>query len=132
MGTARAIASERIALCAAAIPSAYATPPKSVHTAKYPVAIAHVQSARRGSPRNAAVRRYSSSIGKVDGSIIATIMAAHIAIKISAAAGQLWPGMRIHIMDMRQPPGIGMLADMERADHNVAAAATAKTATAPA
>jgi hypothetical protein len=32
-----------------------------------------------------------------------------------AIAGRVWPGMRIHIIDMFQPPGIGMsgIADIE-------------------
>ncbi len=55
-------------------------------------------------------------------------MAAHIATKSAPAAGQLCPGMRIHIMDMRQPPGIGMVAAMERANQSVSAAAPAKIA----
>ena len=58
---------------------------------------------------------------------MATIMASHIAINIAAAAGQLWPGMRIQAIDMVQPPGISMPPDMERQKYTVAAALKANT-----
>ncbi len=90
--------------------------------------MAQVQAPRRASPRNATARRYNISMGKVDGSIIATIMAAHIRMKTAAAAPQLCPAIRIHIMDMRQPPGIAIVADKERADHKVNAAVARNTA----
>ena len=57
-------------------------------------------------------RRYSSSMGRVEGSIMATIMMAHTPIKASAAVG---PRPIIHIMDMVQLPGILMPPDMSRA-----------------
>jgi hypothetical protein len=54
-------------------------------------------------------------MGMVLGSIMATIMASHIAVKIAAAANALVP-MGIHIMLMVQPPGMGMPRDMTPVD----------------
>jgi len=47
----------------------------------------------------------------------------------AAAAGQVWPGMRIHAIDIVQPPGIGILpiADMDSHQTTVAAALAAKS-----
>jgi hypothetical protein len=45
---------------------------------------------------------------------MATIMASHINMNIAADAAQVWPGIRIHIMDMVHPPGMGMPPDIER------------------
>jgi hypothetical protein len=53
-------------------------------------------------------------IGRDDGSIMATIIASHITMNIPADSNQLWFGIRIHIMDIVQPPGMGMPPDMER------------------
>jgi hypothetical protein len=49
-----------------------------------------------------------------EGSIMAIIMVSHMRRNIAKEASQVWPGMRIHIMDMVQPPGISMPSDMER------------------
>jgi hypothetical protein len=54
------------------------------------------------------------NIGSADGSIIATIMASHMSWKLVADAAQVWPGIRIHIMDMVQPPGISISQHIER------------------
>ncbi|HEX3122567.1 MAG TPA: hypothetical protein VHQ21_04635 [Rhodanobacteraceae bacterium] len=42
-------------------------------------------------------------------------MTSHMPRNIVATPGQVWPGIRIHIIDMVQPPGIGMscIADIE-------------------
>jgi hypothetical protein len=46
--------------------------------------------------------------GNDDGNIIAIIIAPHMSSNIPAASTQLWPGMRIHIIDIVQPPGISI------------------------
>jgi len=43
-----------------------------------------------------------------DGSIIGTIIAIHMPANIAAASAHVWPGIRIHAIDIVQPPGIGM------------------------
>jgi len=45
---------------------------------------------------------------------MAIIMASHINMNITAEAAQVWPGIRIHIMDIVQPPGMGIPPDIER------------------
>jgi hypothetical protein len=46
---------------------------------------------------------------------MATIIPSHIPRNEAAVAGQVVPGIRIHAMDIFQPPGIGIppIADME-------------------
>jgi hypothetical protein len=53
-------------------------------------------------------------VGAKDGIIIATIITVHIPAKEAAAAGHVCPGIRIHAIDIVQPPGIGIppIADM--------------------
>jgi hypothetical protein len=34
--------------------------------------------------------------------------------KLAADAAQVWPGIRIHIMDILQPPGISISQHIER------------------
>ena len=41
-------------------------------------------------------------------------MASHISRNIAADPAHVWPGIRIHIMDMVHPPGMGMPPDIER------------------
>ena len=49
-----------------------------------------------------------------DGSIIATIIGTHMARNDAAAPGHVWPGIRIHAIDIVQPPGIDIpIADMD-------------------
>jgi hypothetical protein len=67
-------------------------------------------------------------MGQLDGSIIAIIIASHISRKIAPAAMVDCPGMRIHIMDISQPPGIRMPPDMLRAASRVNAADARNTA----
>jgi hypothetical protein len=54
-------------------------------------------------------------MGTSDGSIIAIIITAHIPRNVAAAPGHDWSGIRIHAIDIVQPPGISMpgIADME-------------------
>ena len=63
-----------------------------------------------------------------DGSIIATIITSHMPRNDAAAAGQVCPGIRIHAMDIVQPPGIGIppIADMEPQETMVTVALAAK------
>jgi hypothetical protein len=59
-------------------------------------------------------------MGTNEGSIIATIIRTHIATNETAEPHQVCPGMRIHVMDIDQPPGIDIspIADME-AHHTI-------------
>jgi hypothetical protein len=54
------------------------------------------------------------NIGSADGIIIATIIASHMNKKFMDDANQVWPGIRIHIIDIVQPPGISISQHMER------------------
>src|SRR5438105_9815907 len=68
-------------------------------------------------------------MGTKDGSIIATIITIHMPRKDAAAAGHVCPGIRIHAIDIVQPPGIGILpvADMDAHQTTVSAALAAKS-----
>src|SRR5262245_1335611 len=66
-------------------------------------------------------------MGTSDGSIMATIMRIHIAMKDAAASGHVWPGIRIHAIDMVQPPGIAIPPDMDPHHHTVVSALAAKS-----
>src|SRR5262245_38019734 len=59
--------------------------------------------------------RYRRSIGTNDGSIIATIITTHMRRNDAAAPGHVCPGIRIHAIDIVQPPGIGIspIADID-------------------
>src|SRR5215207_1871009 len=73
-------------------------------------------------------------IGTKDGSIIATIMTTHMPRNDAAAPGHVCPGIRIHAIDIVQPPGIGIspIADMDAHQPIVSAAlATKSSAEAP-
>ena len=54
-------------------------------------------------------------MGTRHGSIIASIITNHMPRNEAAAANHVCPGMRIHAMDIVQPPGIAIppIADME-------------------
>ena len=45
---------------------------------------------------------------------MATIIASHMKRKIRADANQVWPCIRIHIIDIVQPPGISISQHMAR------------------
>src|SRR6516225_8807292 len=72
-------------------------------------------------------------MGIRDGSIIATIITAHIERNDAAAPSHVCPGIRIHAIDIVQPPGIAIppIADIELDQTMVtvelAAKASAKT-----
>src|SRR5437773_9722806 len=68
-------------------------------------------------------------MGTRDGSIIATIITAHMPRNDAAAPGHVCPGIRIHAIDIVQPPGIGIspIADMEAHQTIVSAALAAKS-----
>jgi hypothetical protein len=54
-------------------------------------------------------------MGTSDGSIIGTIITIHMPRNDAAALGHVCPGIRIHVIDIVQPPGIGIppIADMD-------------------
>src|SRR5258708_6249734 len=68
-------------------------------------------------------------MGTKDGSIIATIITAHIPRNDAAAPGHVCPGIRIHAIDIVQPPGIDIppIADMDSHQTIVTAALAAKS-----
>lgn len=52
-------------------------------------------------------------MGTNDGSIMASIINVHMAMNEAAAPAQVCPGIFIQVMDMVQPPGMGMPPDMD-------------------
>jgi hypothetical protein len=68
-------------------------------------------------------------MGIKDGSIIATIITIHMPRNAAAAPGHVCPGIRIHAIDMVQPPGISIspIADMDAHQAIVSAALAAKS-----
>src|SRR5881397_3080088 len=68
-------------------------------------------------------------MGTKDGSIIATIITTHMPRNDAAAPGHVCPGIRIHAIDIVQPPGIGIspIADMDAHQTIVTAALAAKS-----
>src|SRR5436190_16215646 len=67
-------------------------------------------------------------MGTRDGSIIATIITTHMPTNDAAAPGHVCPGIRIHTIDIVQPPGIGIvpIADIDADQALVSAALTTK------
>src|SRR6266436_1153185 len=68
-------------------------------------------------------------MGTKEGSIIATIITAHIPRNDAAAPVHVCPGIRIQAIDIVQPPGIGIppIADMDSHQPIVNAALAAKS-----
>src|SRR5262249_30185675 len=68
-------------------------------------------------------------MGTKHGSIIATIITAHMPRNDAAAPGHVCPGIRIHVIDIVQPPGIGIspIADMDPHQTIVSAALQTKS-----
>src|SRR5713101_5361916 len=68
-------------------------------------------------------------MGTRDGSIIATIITTHMPRNDAAAPGHACWGIRIHAIDIVQPPGIGIspIADMDTHHTIVIVALTAKS-----
>jgi hypothetical protein len=66
-----------------------------------------------------------------DGSIIATIITAHMPTNDAATTGHDCPHIGIHAIDIVQPPGIGIspIEDIDSHQTTVAAALTAKSST---
>lgn len=64
----------------------------------------------------------------MDGNIIAIIITPHIPTKEAVAPAHVCPGIRIHAIDMVQPPGMGMpgMADMPLHHSTVATVLTKK------
>src|SRR5262245_40753687 len=88
--------------------------------AKYPVAI---------TDNETGARLVFKNIGNAEGSIIATIIASHMSRKLVADATQVWPGIRIHIIDIVHPPGISISQHIERQKYAVAATLATKART---
>jgi hypothetical protein len=67
-------------------------------------------------------------MGAKDGNI-ATIITTHMPMNDRAASAHVCPGIRIHTIDIVQPPGIGIprIADMEAHQTIVSAALVAKS-----
>src|SRR4029453_4252594 len=70
-------------------------------------------------------------MGAGDGSIIATSITIHIPMNDGAAPGHGWPGSRIHVIDIVQPPGISIppIADIDADNAIVIATLAAKSST---
>src|SRR5207244_12049816 len=68
-------------------------------------------------------------MGTKHGSIIATIVTTHMPRNDAAAPGHVCPGIRIHAIDIVQPPGIGIspITDMDAHQTIVTAALAAKS-----
>src|SRR5438132_7332916 len=68
-------------------------------------------------------------MGTRDGSIIATIITTHMPRNATAAPGHDCPGIRVHAIDIVQPPGIGIsrIADMDAYQTIVTAVLAAKS-----
>src|SRR6185436_15304804 len=68
-------------------------------------------------------------MGTRDGSIIATIITTHMPRNDAAAPGHVCPGIRIHAIDIVQPPGIAIssIADMDAHQRIVTVALAAKS-----
>ena len=68
-------------------------------------------------------------MGTSDGIIIATIITTHMPRNDAAAPGHVCPGVRIHTIDIVQPPGIGIppIADMDPHQTIVTVALAAKS-----
>jgi hypothetical protein len=68
-------------------------------------------------------------MGTSDGSIIGTIITTHMATNEAAKPGHVCPGIRIHAIDIDQPPGIGIspIADIDVHQTIVTAAPTTNT-----
>src|SRR3954466_13757047 len=71
--------------------------------------------------------RYRESDGTNDGSIMAIIITVHMPTNDAAPVSHACPGLRIHIIDIAQPPGIGIpaMSDMDALQPIVSAALTA-------
>jgi hypothetical protein len=81
--------------------------------AKYPEAINDIDPRKFVASVSASKRRVLKNIGRAEGSIIATIIASHMSRKAVAEPIQVWPCIRIHIMDIVQPPGISISEHIE-------------------
>jgi hypothetical protein len=64
--------------------------------------------------REAQCRRVFRNVDNAEGNIIATIIASHMSTKVIADAPHVWPRIRIHIIDIVQPPGISISQHIER------------------
>src|ERR1700676_4728830 len=111
-GTIRLNHSKRLAARTSFTPGKYTFAPTTSQQNKYPKATKITGAPEF--PFSVRARRKRNNIGSADGSIIATIMASHISRNIAEDAVQAWPGIRIHIMDLVQPPGMSIPPDIQR------------------
>jgi hypothetical protein len=93
--------------------AASATPAEKGHSEHGPdeeVTRAHerVSRPRRVSPVRPTASPVAPRHWDQDGSIIATIITTHMPRNDAAAPGHACPGIRIHAIDIVQPPGIGI------------------------
>src|SRR5215210_7194846 len=63
-------------------------------------------------------------MGASEGSIIATIITTHMPTNDATAPGHVWPGIRIHAIDIVQPPGIGISPIADKDAHQTIVTAT--------
>src|SRR5258708_27174299 len=68
-------------------------------------------------------------MGIIDGSMMATVIATHMPRRDTAVPSHVWSGIRIHIIDIVQPPGIGIsrIADIDAHPMIVAAPLAVKS-----
>src|SRR3954454_14284054 len=68
-------------------------------------------------------------MGRCDGSIIAAIITTHIVRNEAVASIQVCPGIRIQVIDIVQPPGIGIprISDMDAHQSTVSAVLAANS-----
>lgn len=74
---------------------------------------------RCDSPAQPTAFRKSASVGTRDGSIIAVIITIHMARNDAVASIHVCPGIRIYVIDIAQPPGIGIFAFDDIDPHQV-------------
>src|SRR5687767_12044874 len=103
--------------------------PSAAHTTKYPAPTSRLSLFTRASSPPPTARRYRASIGTRAGSIIAIIITTHVVRNDAVVPSQVCPGMRIHAIDIVQPPGIGIpaVADIDAHRATVSAALARKS-----
>jgi hypothetical protein len=87
-------------------PTKKAAIPNAVHTRKYPTPTSAVSKPGRLTVVHPTAWRYRHNFGNKDGSIIATIITTHMPRNDAVAPSQVCPGIRIHVIDIVQPPGM--------------------------
>jgi hypothetical protein len=75
--------------------------------------------------------RYRHNTGANEGSIIAAIITIHMRTKEAVAPAHACPGIRIHAIDIVQPPGISIAPAADIVLHQAVVTATQTTNTIP-